>query len=137
MLKEDNTKGSVNSQPVFNSKNENADKNTTVVVITGDHMGKGNDELGAVLMKSFFHSLVELEKRPDTIIFYNTGVWLATNKSDIVEDLIKLESMGVEMLICGTCINFFNIADEIGTGKSSNMHEILKRISDAGKLIMP
>ena len=114
-----------------------SDLTPMVIAISGDHMGKGNDELGAILIKSFIRSLVETGKKPDTMLFYNTGVWLITKKSDVIEDLKKLESLGVEMLICGTCVNHFRIADEIDAGTISNMHEILDRMAGAGRLIMP
>ncbi len=137
MSDQDNINRSAEFDSSGNGKEQRSDLTPVVIAISGDHMGKGNDELGAILMKSFIHSLVETGKIPDTILFYNTGVWLIVKKSDVIEDIKKLESMGVEMLICGTCVNHFKIADEIDAGTISNMHEILDRMAGAGKLLMP
>jgi selenium metabolism protein YedF len=100
-------------------------------------MGKGNDELGTVLMKSFIHTLTESEKLPATMIFYNTGVKLAVKGSDVIDDLKKLEEKGIEILVCGTCANFFKIKDDIAAGVISNMYDIAGRMMSSGRLLMP
>ena len=85
----------------------------TVFVISSDTMGKGSDELGAVLMKAFIHVATELETVPDVMIFYNAGVKLAAEGSDFLNDLKELEKKGVKMLVCGTCVNYFNLDGKI------------------------
>lgn len=108
-----------------------------VFVISSDTMGKGNDELGTALMKAFIHTISDLDTLPDTLIFYNTGVKLAVKDSDVIDDLKKLENAGVEILICGTCANFFNIKEEISAGIISNMYDIAGTMAGAGKIVMP
>ena len=76
-----------------------------VVVLAADRMGRGNDELGEVLMRSFVHTLLALEPRPATIILYNTGVRLAVHESAVIDDLRQLEAAGVQVFVCGTCVN--------------------------------
>ena len=137
MSDEENINRSAEIENTRNRKEQRSDLTSIVIAISGDHMGKGNNELGAILMKSFIHSLVEIRKTPDTMLFFNTGVWLIVKKSDVIEDLKKLESMGVELLICGTCVDHYKIADEIDIGIISNMHEILNRMAGAGRIIIP
>ena len=108
-----------------------------VFVIPSSTMGKGDDELGEALMKAFIHTIFSLDYLPDTLIFYNTGVKLAVKDSDVLDDLKKLEEQGVEILVCGTCANFFNIKDDIAAGIISNMYDIAGAMSKAGRIVMP
>lgn len=109
----------------------------TVIVFKGDKMGNGDDELGAVLMKAFIHTLVDSGSIPDTIILYNAGVKLAVKDSDTAPDLKKLEEAGAKILVCGTCANFFEIKDKLSAGTISNMYDIANTMITAGRLIMP
>jgi selenium metabolism protein YedF len=108
-----------------------------VFVIAANTMGKGDDELGEALMKAFIHTIFDLDYIPDTLIFYNTGVKLAAKGSDVLDDLQKLEAQGVEILVCGTCANFFNIKEDISVGIISNMYDIAGTMSRAGRIVMP
>jgi selenium metabolism protein YedF len=109
----------------------------TVFVISSDTMGKGSDELGAVIMKAFIHTAVELEAGPDVMIFYNAGVKLAAEGSDFLNDLKELEKKGVKMLVCGTCVNYFNLTGKIAAGVVSNMYDIAGTLSNAGRIVQP
>ncbi len=106
-------------------------------MLSHDRMGRGDDELGYVLIKAFLHTLPDLENLPDTLILYNTGVKLAVSDSDTVGDLKKLEELGVEILVCGTCTNFFGITEKIGAGKISNMYDIAGAMASSGRLVIP
>lgn len=108
-----------------------------VIVLSSDRLGRGNDELGEVLMRSFVHTLLTLEPRPATIILYNTGVRLATRESAVVDDLRQLEAAGVELFVCGTCVNYFELKEQLGTGTISNMYDIAAAMTGAGKLVIP
>lgn len=109
----------------------------TVFVVSSATMGRGNDDLGALLMKAFIHTAVELEERPDIIIFYNEGVKLATSDSGAVDDLKALEEKGVRILLCGTCVNFFELGGKTEAGSVSNMYDIASALSKAGKIVKP
>ncbi len=109
----------------------------TILVIASGVMGHGNDELGALLMKAFIHTAVDLEHRPDMMIFYNTGVKLAAHESGVVDDLKALEEKGVRILVCGTCVNFFDLGGKIGAGTVSNMYDIAGALSTAGRIVKP
>jgi len=108
-----------------------------VVLVTSDSMGQGNDELGRLLLRGFFHTLPQLDKLPDSIIFYNTGVKLAVKDSDVIEDLTQLAQAGVEILVCGTCVNFFNLTEQVAVGMISNMYDIANAMTTAGRLVRP
>ncbi|HOU50215.1 MAG: sulfurtransferase-like selenium metabolism protein YedF [Smithella sp.] len=108
-----------------------------IIVISANTMGQGNDELGSVLIRSFLHTVAEQSQKPDTIIFYNTGVKLTVEGSEVLDDLKQLESAGVQLLVCGTCLNYFEIKDKLAAGTVSNMYDILDAMSRAGRLLTP
>jgi selenium metabolism protein YedF len=109
----------------------------TVFVIASSIMGHGNEELGTVLMRAFIHTAVDLDHKPDIMVFYNTGVQLTASDSDVIDDLKALQEKGVKLLICGTCVNFFNLGGRIGTGTISNMYDIAGALSTAGRIVKP
>ena len=108
-----------------------------VIVISSDKMGRGNDELGYVLIRAFLHTVAGQAEKPDVMIFYNTGVKLTVQGSEVLEDLKQLESAGVQLLVCGTCLNYFEIKDKLAAGTVSNMYDIVETMSSAGRLIVP
>lgn len=113
------------------------DTGPLVVAISDNRMGRGDDELGEILIRSFIHTLLELDPQPDTMIFYNAGAKLTVDDSSVIDDLHQLAEKGVEILICGTCANFFGIKDRIGVGTISNMYDIADIMARAGRLVRP
>lgn len=109
----------------------------TVVVIDSLHMGKGDVELGRILMKGFIYTLSEIEELPKTILFYNEGVKLAIEEAESLQDLKSLEERGVEILSCGTCLNFYGITEKLRVGSVTNMYTILERQMKATRVIKP
>lgn len=109
----------------------------TVVVIDSLHMGKGDAELGRILMKGFIYTLSEMEELPKTILFYNEGVKLAIDGAESLQDLKSLEKRGVEILSCGTCLNFYGITEKLRVGSVTNMYTILERQMKATRVIKP
>lgn len=108
-----------------------------VIVCNEDKMGRGDDELGSVLIRAFMHTIAEQTQKPDVLIFYNTGVKLAILGSEVLDDLKALASSGVEILVCGTCLNYFEVKDKLGIGVVSNMYDIASTMSKAGRLLTP
>jgi tRNA 2-thiouridine synthesizing protein A len=106
-----------------------------VLVVPADKMGRGETELGQILVRSFFHTLGEVEPQPQTLVFYNTGVKLACAGSPVVDDLCALEGQGVEMLVCGTCLGYFELKDKLAVGAVSNMYDIAETLLRAGKVV--
>lgn len=106
-----------------------------VIAISSDVMGRGDDELGRVLMRSYLHSLTQVALRPDTVVFFNYGVRLAAEGNPAVEDLRILSKQGVRLLLCGTCVNTFEIKDKIAVGEISNMQAISEAMLNAASVV--
>lgn len=109
----------------------------TVVVISSDQMGSGNEELGRVLMKSFLYALTQQDELPRTILFYNTGAKLTCEGSASLEDIRNLEAQGVEILTCGTCLDFQHLKEKLAAGRITNMYEIAEKQLQAGHVVRP
>mgnify|MGYP000970675145 CR=1 FL=1 len=112
-------------------------RNNTVVVIDTAAMGRGDDELGRTLMKGFIYALSQLEELPKTIIFYNGGAQIPVEGSVSVEDLKSMEAQGVEIMTCGTCLNFYGLTEKLAVGQVANMYNIVEKLSAADKVIKP
>lgn len=107
-----------------------------VLVIPSEFMGRGEHaELGSVLMRSFLHTLGEIDPLPATIILLNSGVKLVVEGSPVVEDLQALCARGVEVLACGTCLGYYNLKDKVAVGQVSNMYTIAETMFKAGKVV--
>ncbi|MFC1717407.1 sulfurtransferase-like selenium metabolism protein YedF [Candidatus Poribacteria bacterium] len=106
-----------------------------VLVIASDAIGSGNDELGKILMRAFMPTFLEVEPLPDTIIFMNGGVKLTVSDSPVLEDLQALAGEGVEILVCGTCLNYFDLTDKIAVGEISNAYTIAETLLRAGNTV--
>ena len=109
----------------------------TVVAVSSDKMGSGNDELGAVLMKSFFFAETQLDTLPDKILFYNGGAKLTVEGSDCLEDIRILEKEGVEILTCGTCLDFYGLKEKLAVGAVTNMYTIAEILQNAVSVVSP
>jgi selenium metabolism protein YedF len=106
-----------------------------VFFIDSDSLGRGSEELGGILMRAFLHTLGEAEVKPQKMILVNSGVKLACEGSPALEDLQTAASQGVEILACGTCLNYFELKEKLRTGRISNMYEILSVLSQAGRTV--
>ena len=109
----------------------------TVVVLSSETMGEGSPELGAVLMKGFVYALAQQEVLPETVLLYNGGAKLSCEGAQTVEDLKSLEAQGVEILTCGTCLNYYGLTEHLAVGSVTNMYEIAQRMTEAGLLVKP
>ena len=78
------------------------------VLITSNVLGKGDDTLGNILMKSFMYTLTQMEGAFRTIIFMNSGVLLTTEGSEVLEYIRALEDRQIEVLSCGTCLDYYH-----------------------------
>ncbi len=108
-----------------------------VVYINSNLLGVGEEALGTTLMKSFLHVLSEMESKPSTLIFINSGVRLTTEGSAVLEDLQLLSQKGVSILSCGTCLDYYGLKEKLKVGLISNMYDIAKTLFEADRLIRP
>ena len=112
-------------------------KTNTVVVLSSNQMGQGSEELGEILMKGFVFALTELDEIPSTVLLYNSGVKLSTQGSKSIDALKTLQAQGVEILSCGTCLNYYDLADKLEVGEVTNMYFIVEKMAQADKVIRP
>jgi len=112
-------------------------KGDFIIVIGSDKMGEGDNELGQLLMSNFIKAIKDLDKLPMKMVFYNKGVSLATKTSPLIDHLTDLEKMGVELLLCATCVNHYAITDIVGAGTLSNMYTIAEVMVSAGSIVRP
>ena len=112
-----------------------ADGGPLVLAIPDESMGRGEPELGQILVRGFFHTLGEIEPLPGTIIFFNSGVRLVVEGSPVLEDLLSLRDKGIEILACGTCLDYCGLKERIAVGEVSNMYTIAETLLRAGRVV--
>ena len=105
------------------------------VFVGRDIIGDGDRELGTNLMRMFFYTLTQGEDKPGAVLFMNAGVRLPTLDGQVVEHLKALAEAGVEIQVCGTCLNFYGLTDQLKVGAVSNMYDIVIRMQKAGKVL--
>ncbi len=108
-----------------------------VYVISSDTMGSGNDELGWALLQTYLQTIKDIQPLPEKIILYNSGVKQVTTESGALDALKKLQEQGVEILVCGTCLDFYQLKSALQVGQISNMYEIMHAIISADKIASP
>jgi len=112
-----------------------SDKKRVVVLIKSDRLGIGSDELGTILIRNFIKNLKTTEIKPIAMLFLNAGINLTTNPSPMIDDLKELESNGVRILSCGTCLDYFNAKDKLLVGNVTNMGEIVSTLMSADHVV--
>lgn len=100
-----------------------------VYLIASDTLGEGEEELGKILIKGFLSTLLDIEPLPKKVIFLNAGVKLAVLEADVKRTLADLEAAGVKILLCGTCLDYYELSDQVEVGEVSNMYEIVSSIN--------
>ncbi len=106
-------------------------KSDLVIMISKDYMGEGSEELGRILMKGYLYTLTEVAPMPKALIFVNGGVKLTCADSESLTHLRKLEENGVEILSCGTCLDYFKLKSLLMVGGISNMYTIVEHLNKA------
>lgn len=106
------------------------------VFIGKDHVGEGDPQLGYNLMKMAIYTLSESEDVPASVLFMNSGVKLvAGDEQQIIDSVNKLIEKGTEVLVCGTCLDFYGLKEQLKVGEVSNMYDILGRMQEVAKTI--
>lgn len=96
----------------------------SVILVDSDTFGRGEEELGHILMKGLIYALAHQEHLPQSLIFFNNGAKLTCEGSESLEDIKELEQKGVEILTCGTCLEFHGIKEELQVGGITNLYHI-------------
>ncbi len=107
----------------------------TLIFLNGDCLGTGDDELGTKLMFNFVSTLPELGDSLWRIILVNGAVKLSTEGHSCLEKLKEMEAAGVSILVCGTCLDHFNLLDKKGVGETTNMLDVVTSMQLATKVI--
>ena len=105
------------------------------VFVGRDIIGSGDRELGTNLMRMFFYTLAQSDDLPRSVLFMNAGVKLPTEDEQVIEHLKTLVEKGVEVQVCGTCLNFYGLSDKLAVGAVSNMYDIVSQMQAAAKVI--
>ena len=105
------------------------------IFISSNKMGNGNDELGEVLMKGFIYTLTESKPYPKSILLVNSGVKLSTENHDTIGNLKILEEAGVEILSCGTCLDYYGLKESLKVGSVTNMYTIVDIMKNSSQTI--
>lgn len=105
------------------------------IIVNSEFLGKGSDELGQKLMLSFLRTLLTLEKKPDKMIFYNSGVKLLVEGTPTLEVVNELNRAGVQIVACGTCVGFFKLDDKVSKERISNMQEIATLLLESESVV--
>jgi len=107
----------------------------TLIMITNDVIGNGSRELGEKLMQNFLKTLPEMGDSLWRLVFLNEGVKLSVIDSPSLPALTQLETMGVSILVCGTCLEYYSLLDKKGIGIITNMLDIVTSLQAADKII--
>ena len=108
-----------------------------VVYINSHLLGGGDETLGSFLMKVFLKTLLDLDTQPSRLILVNSGVQLAAEDSKVLETLRLLSEKGVEIVCCGTCIDFYELKGKMKIGVISNMYDIIQSMLEADRVLKP
>lgn len=112
-------------------------KKKVVIAISSEYMGDGSEELGKTLMKGFIYALGQQDNLPTSVLFYNGGANIPCEGSVSIEDLKSLEAQGVEILTCGTCLNFYGLSEKLAVGGVTNMYDIVEKLTTADVVVKP
>jgi selenium metabolism protein YedF len=115
----------------FISVNRRSGMPSKVLLIKSDGLGRGDDDLGQVLMSSFLRLLGESREKPSAMIFLNSGVRLVCEGSLCLAHLKKLEEQGVEIRACSTCLDYFELVDKQQVGKPTTMAKTIESLLGA------
>ena len=114
---------------------EEQSSGSIVIFVSSAELGRGSEELGRILMKGFFFALVESEDVPQSMLFVNSAVNLTCENSPVLEHLMNLEKRGVEILSCGTCLDYFKLKEKLCVGQVTNMYTILEKMNRSDKVV--
>ena len=105
------------------------------IVINSEFLGRGDDDLGRQIMGSFLRKLSIEENKPKKIIFFNSGVKLLAKGSSVLDGIDLLKKAGIDMMACGTCVNYYKLADKIESGLISDMRSIISTLMNSDDVI--
>jgi len=130
--------GTCVSEPVDHPRlftEQPSDLKKIMVMCATDRIGFGDDDLGLKLMVNFLRTLKEMGQELWRLVLVNNGVKLTIDGSEVVDDLKQYEKGGLKILVCGTCLNHFNLLEKKQVGETTNMLDIVTAMQLADKVI--
>ena len=124
-----------NTQITSANETVDAENQKIMVMVATDRIGYGDDELGLKLMESFLKTLKEMGDELWRLVFVNNGVKLTIEDSTVLSDLRDLEDQGIHILVCGTCLTYFDLIEKKQVGETTNMLDIVTAMQLADKVI--
>jgi len=109
--------------------------NDTVILVTRNGMGNGPEELQLMLVGKYLQLLGQAEDLPAAICFYTEGVKMVMDDSPVLEHLVALEKKGIRLIVCSTCLNYYELSARVKVGIVGGMADILEAQLRAGKVI--
>jgi selenium metabolism protein YedF len=106
-----------------------------VVFFSKDRIGEGSDELGHALIGAMLNTFKSTEHLPQKMIFMNSGINLVVNGSLFLPQMKELSEKGIDLIACGTCLDYFGKMEELAVGRVSNMHDILESLRHSPKVL--
>lgn len=116
-------------EKIQNKSNKNG------ILISQEFLGSGSDELGKILMRGFIYTVTQTKPYPKFIVFLNGGVKITSEGSESIDDLKILQELGVEIVSCGTCLDYFNLKEKLLVGEISNMYDIVELLNNSENVI--
>jgi selenium metabolism protein YedF len=117
------------------TETKNKQLENPVILISTSLLGQGSDELGAMLMRNFIYTLTKRDDLPGAIVFMNSGVKLTITSSPALDELLELEGKGVQLLVCGTCLDYYQLKEVHKAGQVSNMYDISDLLLAAKRVV--
>jgi selenium metabolism protein YedF len=112
-----------------------SDLKKIMVMCATDRIGFGDDELGLKLMINYLRTLKEMGRELWRLVLVNNGVKLTIDGSEVLDDLKQYEKEGLKIMVCGTCLNHFNLLEKKRVGETTNMLDIVTAMQLADKVI--
>ena len=110
-------------------------RSDTVYLFTRNGLGHGPQELQSALAKKFLLLTLETGQLPRRILFYTDAVKLACSDSNVLDELRALEAQGVELILCQTCLNTYNLLDQVQVGIVGGMGDIIETLQQAPRVV--
>lgn len=116
--------------------NINEEKEDDIAILISSKLfGQGDEELGEILMQSFLYTINEMQGKVKHLLFMNSAIYLTVEGSPVLEHLLSLEKQGIEILSCGTCLDYYNKKDDLRVGRVTNMYTATEILINASKSI--
>lgn len=100
-------------------------------------LGEGEPDLGEKLLQAFLTQLLKVGRLPQRIICMNTGVFLTTKGSPVLEQMRCFEEAGSRIQSCGTCLEYYGRKESLEVGQAGNMRDTVEAMLSYRRVLQP